>query len=98
MVLATELTEELIAEGVSRDLVRAIQEVRKELNCDFTDRIEWGSWAIRPCSPRRPVRMRNISSRETLANSVVLQPLSGCEPYHMRVGDTEVELSVQVAS
>ena len=42
VVLATELTEELIAEGSSRDLVRAIQEIRKGLGCNFTDRIEVG--------------------------------------------------------
>ena len=40
VVLATELTEELIAEGLSRDLIRAIQDRRKEIGCEFTDRIE----------------------------------------------------------
>lgn len=42
VVLATELTPELISEGLARDLVRVIQDRRKELGCEFTDRIEVG--------------------------------------------------------
>lgn len=40
VVLATELTDELIAEGTARDLVRGIQDLRKDRGCQFTDRIE----------------------------------------------------------
>jgi isoleucyl-tRNA synthetase len=40
VVLATELTPELIAEGLARDFVRSLQESRKELGFDFTDRID----------------------------------------------------------
>ncbi len=39
VVLATELTNELIQEGMARDLIRVIQDRRKELGCEFTDRI-----------------------------------------------------------
>lgn len=39
VVLATELTPELIREGLARDVIRLIQERRKELQCDYTDRI-----------------------------------------------------------
>ena len=39
VVLSTELTQELIREGYARDLVRHIQELRKQNNCQFTDRI-----------------------------------------------------------
>lgn len=37
--LDTELTEELIVEGTSRDLVRLIQQYRKEADLDISDRI-----------------------------------------------------------
>jgi isoleucyl-tRNA synthetase len=40
VVLATELTPELIRAGLSRDLVRFIQDRRKELDLERTDRIE----------------------------------------------------------
>ncbi|MEX0820067.1 MAG: DUF5915 domain-containing protein, partial [Pirellulaceae bacterium] len=39
VVLSTELTDELIREGMARDLIRVIQEGRKNLNCDYTDKI-----------------------------------------------------------
>ncbi len=39
VVLATEITEELLAEGLARDLVRAIQDHRKLIGLEFTDRI-----------------------------------------------------------
>src|SRR6185436_13804865 len=42
VVLATELTPELIAEGLARDFVRVIQDRRKELAFEFTDKIDVG--------------------------------------------------------
>ena len=42
VVLATELTPELIREGLARELVRTIQDRRKEIGCEFTDRIAVG--------------------------------------------------------
>jgi len=39
VVLSTELTDELILEGLARELVRTIQDRRKEMGCQFTDRI-----------------------------------------------------------
>jgi len=39
VVLATDLTPELLSEGLARDLVRVIQDIRKEKNCDYTDRL-----------------------------------------------------------
>lgn len=40
VVLSTDLTAELIREGFSRDLVRLIQDSRKQKDCQFTDRIK----------------------------------------------------------
>ncbi len=40
VVLSTELTPELLREGIARDIVRLIQDRRKELNLEYTDRIE----------------------------------------------------------
>ena len=42
VVLSTELTEDLIREGLARELVRTINDRRKEMDCQFTDRIEVG--------------------------------------------------------
>ncbi|MFM8250210.1 MAG: isoleucine--tRNA ligase, partial [Planctomycetota bacterium] len=42
VILATQLTPQLIREGLANDLVRLIQERRKELNLAYTDRIVIG--------------------------------------------------------
>ncbi len=42
VVLSTELTQELIDEGVANDIVRLIQDRRKDTGCEYTDRIEIG--------------------------------------------------------
>jgi isoleucyl-tRNA synthetase len=39
VVLSTELTAELIAEGLAREVVHAVQNQRKEMGCEYTDRI-----------------------------------------------------------
>ena len=44
VVLSTELTPELIREGLARDVVRLIQERRKELDCQYTDRHPRWAW------------------------------------------------------
>ncbi len=39
VVLDTDVTPELAAEGVARDLVRAVQQARKDAGLDVSDRI-----------------------------------------------------------
>ena len=39
VVLNTQLTDELIQEGIANDVNRCVQECRKEINCAHTDRI-----------------------------------------------------------
>ncbi len=40
VVLSTDLTPELIREGYARDIVRFVQDTRKQRDCQFTDRIK----------------------------------------------------------
>ncbi|NOY28801.1 MAG: hypothetical protein GXP28_01100 [Planctomycetes bacterium] len=96
VVLATELTPELLAEGLARDLVRAIQDLRKELNCDFTDRIEIGivSESSELCSAIE--QHRDTLAEETLAKSVLLEKLSGIDPTTVKIGDHEAQITVRV--
>ena len=42
VVLNTEVTDELRREGIAKDLIRTIQSQRKEIACEYTDRIEVG--------------------------------------------------------
>ena len=96
VVLATELTPELVAEGMARDLVRVIQDHRKETGCEFTDRIEVGivteSTELRAAAER----FRDYLAAETLAARIQFTPIEGVEPVRVRVGEHEALLYVRV--
>ncbi|NOZ39303.1 MAG: class I tRNA ligase family protein, partial [Planctomycetes bacterium] len=98
VVLATELTEELISEGWMRDLVRVIQDQRKELGCEFTDRIEIG--IVTESTELRTAieQFREYVLQETLAVSIVFEPLKGVESVVAKIGDAEAQIYVKVAS
>ena len=96
-MLATELTDELIAEGWMRDLVRVIQDQRKELGCEFTDRIEIGIVTESEELQKAVEQFQAYVAEETLALSIVLQPLEDVEPTKTKVGDSEAQLYVKVA-
>jgi isoleucyl-tRNA synthetase len=97
VVLATELTEELIREGLARELVRTIQDRRKELGCEFTDRIVVGltteSAELKSAIEQFGEYIRN----ETLAVELQMAVLSGCESLETKIGDDTIVLSIRVA-
>ncbi len=97
VVLATELTPELVSEGLARDLVRAIQDRRKELGCEFTDRIEIGI-ETSGAEPAAAIHtFGDYIAKETLANSVSLGLLENAEPIEVKLGDATAKLSIRVA-
>lgn len=96
VVLATEISEELLAEGIARDVVRAIQDLRRDINCEFTDRIEIGIHTTDP-SVRKAVEMfHDYICHETLARNLSLEPIPGVEPVSTKFGDANVAFSVRV--
>ena len=72
VVLSTELTPSLIREGYARDMVRYVQDLRKALGCEFTDRIRIGignaSDEVRETIEEFGEHIRN----ETLADAIEL--------------------------
>jgi isoleucyl-tRNA synthetase len=97
VVLSTELTPELIAEGIARELVRVIQDTRKERGCDFTDRIRVGIVTDSAELTAAVERFRDHIQSETLALGIVLGPLPNVEGTECKVGDYGMKLFVQVA-
>jgi isoleucyl-tRNA synthetase len=95
VVLATELTPELVREGVARDLVRAIQDRRKELGLQFTDRIEVGLRDGGADLASAVDAHRAWIMSETLANKIVLESLAGCEEVEREAGEGRFWLSVR---
>ena len=96
VVLATELTPELLREGHARDLVRLIQERRKELDCQFTDRIEITLGGTDGELSAAVTEFSGYIQRETLANSLDLADSLGAGVEHEVAGMT-IGIEVRVA-
>ena len=94
VVVSTEVTPELAAEGLARDFVHAIQNVRKDLNCEYTDRIRIGVVGAAPAVRQFADYVRG----ETLAAAIVFEPLAGVEPIDVALGDETLKVYVEATS
>lgn len=97
VVLATELTPELIAEGLARDFVRVVQDRRKELGLEFTDRIEISVTGASAELQKAIEHSRDYICGETLAVKLTFEALAGIEPVEVEIGDDKVKLKVRRA-
>ena len=96
VVLSTELTDDLIREGFANDLARLIQERRKQLQCEYTDRIEVGV-VIDSAELRRAIEENaEYIQGETLADRLVFDALPGAEPVEHTIAESSIELYVAV--
>jgi isoleucyl-tRNA synthetase len=68
VVLDTAVTPDLEAEGVARDLVRAVQQARREAGLDVSDRIALSVVAA-PAAADAARTHAGLIARETLATS-----------------------------
>ena len=96
VVLSTELTPELVAEGLARDVVRLIQDRRKEINCAYTDRIEIGLVTRSNELQAAMDRFKDYIAQETLATKIVRQKLPGVESNAVKVLGHELVVDVRV--
>ncbi|WP_395656886.1 isoleucine--tRNA ligase [Nocardioides sp.] len=79
VVLDTEVTPELAAEGLARDLVRAVQQARRDAGLDVSDRIALtigGSPEVVAAATTH----RDLITGETLATSYDVVAADGAEP------------------
>lgn len=98
VVLSTELTPELICEGLARELIRTIQDRRKEMNCQFTDRIRIG---IVTDSAELKAAIEGFADYirgETLAVEIKQDALHDIEPVGVELADYRAQLYMAVAS
>src|SRR5690349_3898675 len=94
VVLDTVVTPELLAEGLARDVIRVVQQARRDAGLDVSDRIEL------TVSATDAVRLavgvhREFVAGETLATAVGFVP-AGAQGFSGEVGDGE-EITVAVA-
>ncbi len=86
VVLDTVVTPELAEEGLARDLVRAVQQARRDAGLDVTDRISLtvgGSAAVLAAATAH----EDLIAKETLATSYAVD--AGAEGTSVTVGDRE---------
>jgi isoleucyl-tRNA synthetase len=98
VVLATELSDELLAEGLAREIVHAIQSERKDQNLEYTDRIVVGLETDDAAVRRAVERFLSYILSETLATRIEFSPLAGATAGELKIGAARVKLSIQVVS
>jgi isoleucyl-tRNA synthetase len=96
VVLSRDLTPELVAEGLARDVVRLIQDRRKEINCAYTDRIEVGLVTSAAELQAAIDQFRDFIGQETLATKMVSQLLPGVDSVTVKVLGQELAVYVRV--
>jgi isoleucyl-tRNA synthetase len=95
-MLDTAVTPELEAEGVARDLVRAVQDARKAAGLEVGDRIRL-ELRLDEAGTAAAERHRELIAGETLATAVELRPLPAGSTAKPLAGGTVVEIGVERA-
>jgi len=95
VVLNTELTQELIDEGYVRDAVRLIQDKRKELDLEYTARIEVGFKTDAKELATAFGAFAEYIQQETLANAVGLESIASVQPIESKIAEHEVQIFVK---
>jgi isoleucyl-tRNA synthetase len=90
VALSTEITPELELEGDARDLVRAIQDLRKDADLEFSDRITLG---MRGADDVLAVHRAYVMN-ETLATSIVEEVPNALVSKKAEIGKRSVEISL----
>ena len=95
VVLSTELTDDLIAEGLAREVVRVVQDRRKEMDCEYTARIQIGLVTESQELRAAVEQFKDYVARETLATQVVFDSVPEAVPTEVNLGGNVIELSVK---
>ncbi|MCU0961724.1 MAG: isoleucine--tRNA ligase [Pirellulaceae bacterium] len=96
VVLATELTPALVREGFAQDLKRQIQDRRKSLGCQYTDRIRVGVVTDSDDLWTAIEENRAYLLQETLATHLVRDALPGVTPLACELAEAPVQLYVEI--
>jgi isoleucyl-tRNA synthetase len=96
VVLATDLNDELIAEGWAREIVHVVQTARKEIDCQYTDRIALGVESDDPLVAGALRQFGDYIRGETLATELKAGPIDGGSATETKVGGTLLKTYVKV--
>ena len=98
VVISSELTPELLAEGQVREVIHAVQSQRKTLDLEFTDRIKLG-FTTESEELRKALQAHTESlASETLAVSIEFELLQNAELEKLDVDGHALTMSLKRAS
>ena len=95
VALSTELTHELVLEGLARELVNKIQNMRKEADFNVSDRIKLSLTDASPLVDEAFQAHREYILRETLTTAVVDAPSENAFTLAQKLNDEQATLSVE---
>jgi isoleucyl-tRNA synthetase len=98
VVLSTDLTPALIAEGLAREVVHAIQGIRRDCNFKYTDRIRAGFVTDSAELQAAVKQFAAYVQAETLTVELVFEPLAGVEPAEVAIGDLRALVHLQATA
>ena len=98
VVVSTEVTPELVAEGLARDFIHSIQNIRKDMGCRYTDRIVIGIAGEAGEIVAAIQSFAEYIQGETLATSLKFASLAGVAPVDVPVGGATLQVFVQVSA
>ena len=91
VVLNTEVTDDLRREGVAKDIIRTIQNQRKEIECDYEDRIEVSVLPIDEMVSAAIEEHREMICQETLATNLDTSQIDGVDAVSTDAGQVFVK-------
>jgi isoleucyl-tRNA synthetase len=96
VVLATELSDDLVAEGWAREIVHVLQTVRKDLDCQYTDRIAVGIVTDDPTVQGALQQFGDYIRGETLAAELTSEKIDGVASTEIKVSGIVLQVYVKV--
>ena len=95
VVVASQLTPELIAEGLVREVVHAVQSQRKTLDLEFTDRIDLGFETTSPELRAAIEQHLDFVAGETLAESATFGTLPSATPESLDIDGHPLTITIR---
>ena len=96
VALDITVTEELLQEGIARELVNRIQNLRKASGFEVTDRIETAVYAADPALAQALAAFGDYVKAQTLSLSIGLYPLEQAPADAVEVEWTEGSIKLTV--
>ncbi|RLS72174.1 MAG: isoleucine--tRNA ligase, partial [Planctomycetota bacterium] len=98
VAISTVLTPELLREGMSRDFVRQVQQLRKDANLNITDRIRVQYHSEDNTVQAMVAEWGDYIRGETLADSIAFSMSPGVETKSVNVGESVVNIWIVMSS